>query len=133
MKTNLTTELNELTYKLNGIAMKVHRVLGHGFAEAVYKEALEYEFQLAGIPYEREKEFKIRYLDIILKTKYRADFVVYGDILIEAKAQHGIAEGNFRQVINYLAVSKSRIGLIYNFGTPSLMIKRLLLGDRADN
>ena len=110
----------EKTYLLNGIAMEVHRILGRGFLEIVYKDALEYEFKNRKIKYEREKEYLIAYKDTILPHKFYADFVVFDKIILEVKAQEGIVEEHYRQVINYLAVSKCKIGLIYKFGGPSL-------------
>jgi GxxExxY protein len=117
----------EKTYLLNGIAMEVHRILGRGFLEIVYKDALEYEFKNRKIKYEREKEYLIAYKDTILPHKFYADFVVFDKIILEVKAQEGIVEEHYSQVINYLAVSKCKIGLIYNFGSPSLEIKRVIL------
>ncbi|MCC6836413.1 MAG: GxxExxY protein [Cytophagales bacterium] len=107
--------------------MEVHRILGRGFLEIVYKDALEYEFKNRKIKYEREKEYLIAYKDTILPHKFYADFVVFDKIILEVKAQEGIVEEHYSQVINYLAVSKCKIGLIYNFGSPSLEIKRVIL------
>ncbi|HRG07937.1 MAG TPA: GxxExxY protein [Cyclobacteriaceae bacterium] len=117
----------EKTYQLNGIAMEIHRILGRGFLEIVYKDALEYEFKMGKIKYEREKEYSITYKDIILPHKFFADFVVFDKIIVEVKAQEGVVEDHYSQVINYLAVSKCKIGLIYNFGASSLEIKRVIL------
>jgi GxxExxY protein len=119
--------LQEESYLLNGIAMEVHRILGRGFLEVVYKDALEYELKERGIPYKREKEYTIQYKKAVLPRKYNADFVVFDQIIVEAKAQRGIAEDHYSQTLNYLAVSKCKIGLIYNFGEPSLVIKRVIL------
>ncbi|HMR58198.1 MAG TPA: GxxExxY protein, partial [Cyclobacteriaceae bacterium] len=71
----------EKTYLLNGIAMEVHRILGRGFLEIVYKDALEYEFKNRKIKYEREKEYLIAYKDTILPHKFYADFVVFDKII----------------------------------------------------
>jgi GxxExxY protein len=125
-------DLKSLTYAINGLAMRVHRELGMGCLEAVYKDALEYELRLAGIEFEREKEYQIRYRDTILKHKYYADFVVQGNLHIEVKAKKGIMDEHYRQVINYLAISKCRLALLYNFGAPSLEIKRIILGPRQE-
>ncbi len=76
----------EETYKINGAAMKVYNTLRHGFLEAVYQEALEIEFKKQDVPFEREKELKIYYDGIELKQIYRADFVCYGNIIVELKA-----------------------------------------------
>lgn len=115
------------TYLLNGIAMEIHRILGRGFLEIVYKDALEYELKKKNIDYQREKEYTVQYKDILLPHSFYADFVVMEKIIVEVKAQKEIAEEHFGQTLNYLAASKCKIGLIYNFGEPSLVIKRVIL------
>ncbi len=119
--------LKEETYKIIGLAMEVYKTLGKGFLEIVYKDALEIEFNLAGIPFDREKQFKIDYKGIILKRFYTADFVIYDKIIIEVKSQKEVIGENYKQTINYLAVSKLNIGLILNFGEDSLKFKRVIL------
>ena len=106
--------------------MEVHRNLGRGFLEIVYKDALEYEFRQQQIQYEREKEFAIEYKNIILPHKYYADFVVYDDIILEIKATCGIIDEFIKQTLNYIKASKSRLGIIINFGEDSLKYKRLV-------
>ncbi|MCD4747688.1 MAG: GxxExxY protein, partial [Bacteroidales bacterium] len=76
----------EESYKIIGICMEVHSILGKGHSEVVYKDALEYEFQVAKIPYSREKQYEIEYKSIILPHHYFADFVVYNKIILEVKA-----------------------------------------------
>lgn len=115
------------TYNIIGIAMEVHKILGRGFLEIVYKDALEYEFQQRKILYEQEKEYKVQYKEIILRHKYNADFVVFDKIILEVKAQNGIEEDHYRQSINYLAASKCKVGLVLNFGDSSLVCKRVIL------
>ena len=110
-----------------GIAFEIHKSLGHGFLEIVYKDALEYELKTKKIFYEREKEFKIEYKGIILPHKFYADFVIFNNLIVEIKAQNGIADIHFSQTLNYLKVSGCKIGLILNFGEPSLQIKRMVL------
>jgi len=119
--------LQEESYEIIGICMEVHRILGKGFLEVVYKDALEYEFQVRGIPYEREKLYKIPYKEIVLRHEFYADFVVHDDIILEVKAQKGIVDEHYKWVINYLAVSKCPLGLIVNFGEDSLKTKRVIL------
>ncbi len=80
----------EEAYKIIGCCMEVHKHLGRGFLEIVYKDALEYEFTLQNIPYKREKEYTIPYKDIVLPHKYCAGFVVFGNIVLEVKATSGI-------------------------------------------
>lgn len=124
--------MNELlfkdeSYKIVGVCMEVHKNLGKGFLEIVYKDALEYEFKLKNIPYEREKEFLIDYKNYILPHKYYADFVVFNNIILEVKAVNGITDEFIKKTLNYLAVSKCKLGLIVNFGEESLKYKRIIL------
>jgi GxxExxY protein len=118
--------LKDESYTLVGICMEVHRELGMGFKEIVYKDALEYEFKTRSIPYTREKEFKIGYKDIILKHRYYADFIVYESIILEVKASSMIVNGFIKQTINYLKASGLQLGIIANFGEPSLVSKRVV-------
>ncbi len=74
------------TYKIIGLCMEVHNNLGKGFSEIVYKDALEIEFKDAGIHYQREKEYSVNYKGIILPHKFYADFVVFGNIILEIKS-----------------------------------------------
>jgi GxxExxY protein len=117
----------EESFEIIGICMEVHRILGKGFLEIVYKDAIEYEFKKKGISYEREKKYEIEYKNIILPHHFYADFVVHNKIILEVKAQQGIVENHYKWVINYLAVSKCKLGLITNFGEDSLVTKRLIL------
>jgi GxxExxY protein len=107
--------------------MEVHRILERGFLEIVYKDALEYEFGLKNIPYEREKEFKINYKDIILPHKFYADFIINNDIILEVKAVSGIVDEFIKLTLNYMACSNAKLGIIVNFGEDSLKYKRLVL------
>ena len=118
---------HEEYYKIIGLCMEVHKVLGGGLLEAVYKEALEIEFKNQGIPYEREKEFKIYYKETLLKKRFYADFVVCNDIILEVKATKLIIDENIVQTLNYLAITKNKLGIIANFSTKSLQQKRLVL------
>ncbi len=115
------------TYEIIGACMEVHRNLGHGFLEIVYKDALEIEFKKKDIPYKREKEYNAEYKGVILPHKFYADFIVFENVILEVKASKGIADEHYSQVINYLAVSKCKIGLLINFGEPSLYSKRIIL------
>ena len=118
---------HEEYYKIIGLCMEVHKVLGGGLLEAIYKEALEIEFKNHGIPYEREKEFKIYYKETLLKKRFYADFVVCNDIILEVKATKLIIDENIVQTLNYLAITKNKLGIIANFSTKSLQQKRLVL------
>ncbi len=115
------------TYLLIGIGMTIHRILGKGFLEIVYKDAFEYELRRNNVAYEREKEFTVIYKDIALPHKFYADFVIENQIILELKSKSGIIEEHYAQVINYLAVSKLQVGLILNFNDNSLQYKRVAL------
>lgn len=119
--------MKEETYKVIGLCMEVHKVLGKGHSEAVYAEALEYEFNQNNIPYEREKSYHIYYKDIRLSKFYYADFVVFGDLIIELKAISELSSKEIKQVLNYLAASKNKLGLLVNFGEDNLAYKRIIL------
>ena len=114
-------------YKIIGLCMEVHKILGKGFLEIVYKDALEFEFKKNKIPYEREKEFKIEYKTIILPHKFFADFVVYDNIILEVKAVNGLVEDIVKLVLNYMAAAKARLGILTNFGSSSLQFKNVVL------
>jgi GxxExxY protein len=113
-------------YKIIGAAMEVHRLLGCGFLEAVYQEALELEFQARNIPYEREKTLQISYKGKKLKKEYVADFVCFDSVIVELKALSALNNDHLAQVINYLKATEIEIGLLINFGTASLEHKRLV-------
>ena len=117
----------EESYKVIGLCMEVHRELGRGLLEVVYKDALEYEFKINRIPYEREKGYEVQYKDIILPHQFYADFVVYDNIILEVKATGKIVNEFIKQTLNYIAIAKSPLGLLVNFGEPSLTYKRLVL------
>jgi GxxExxY protein len=119
--------LKEESYKIIGICMEVHKILGKGHSEVVYKDALEYEFKLNSIPFEREKMYEIEYKDIVLPRKYVADFVIYNEIIFEVKAISQLTNSDIKQTLNYLASSKNKLGLLANFGEDSLKYKRIIL------
>ena len=104
------------SYAINGAAMQVYNVLGHGFLESVYQEALAIEFTKRGIPYQREKELKIYYDGKELQQTYRADFVCYDDIIVEIKAVSELDGSHRSKVYNYLKATGFKLGLLINFG-----------------
>ena len=115
------------SFKIIGLCMEVHRELGKGHDEVIYKDALEFEFGQNQIPFSREKKYQIQYKTIILRHKYYADFVVDDKILLEAKAVVCLTDAHVKQVLNYLAASKLKLGLLVNFGEDSLVFKRIVL------
>ena len=105
------------SYDITGAAMHVYNTLGPGFLEAVYQETLAIEFKKRGIPYEQEKELKVFYDGQELKQTYRADFVCYGNIIVELKAVSELDNSHRSQVYNYLKATGYKLGIIFNFGS----------------
>ena len=114
------------SYAVIGAAMAVHRELGHGFLEAVYQEALAREFAFAGIAFEREVGFPIRYRGELLNATYRVDFVCFRALIVEIKALQRISGAEEAQVMNYLKASGLHRALLVNFGASSLGYKRFV-------
>jgi GxxExxY protein len=117
----------EETYKIIGICMEVHRNLGPGLLEVIYKDALEIEFRQNNIPFIREKEFFIEYKGQILPHKFYADFIVCEDVILEVKAIKEFSNEHIAQTLNYMKLSNSEIGLLVNFQIKSLQYKRYVL------
>ena len=117
------------TYEIIGAAMAVHRELGHGFLEVVYQTALEREFQYQGIPFERERRLPVSYRGEQI-AEYLADFICFGQIIVELKALQKLTGVEEAQVINYLKATGFQRALLLNFGTPSLQHKRLVFNLR---
>ena len=93
----------------------------------LYKDALEYEFKLNNIPFEREKEFKVNYKNITLSHKFYADFVIFDKIILEIKATENLHDKHLAQCINYLKVSGCRLAILANFHKDFLDHKRVIL------
>lgn len=117
----------ELSYKIIGHCMEVHSILGKGFSEAVYKDALEYDFNYSGIHFQREKNFKIYYKSDFLRHNFIADFVIEDNIILEVKAVSNLTDSHIKQTLNYLAASGLTLALLINFGEDSLSYRRVLL------
>lgn len=108
------------------ILHRVHKTLGCGFLEPVYQEALAIEFRHQGIPFEQEKELTITFKGIELRKRYNADFICYGKIILETKAAKELCDNYRAQTINYLKATKMKLGLLVNFGEPSLKYERFI-------
>lgn len=113
-------------YTIVGILFEVHKNLGKGFSEIVYKDAIEYEFQQKNIAYQREKEFAVHYKETTLKHKFYADFVVYDKIILEIKTVDCFNNSHYNQCLNYLKVSKNKLAILANFNLVSLEYKRII-------
>lgn len=116
----------EDTYKIIGALIEVHKNLGKGFSEIVYKDAFEYELKKNEISFEREKEYLVHYKDIILNHKFYADFVVLDKIILEIKSTDSLHEKHISQCLNYLHVSGHRLAILVNFNKTSLEYKRII-------
>ena len=119
---------DQQTYDIIGAAMEVHRVLGPGFLEVVYQDAMEQEFRIRQIVFRREVALPVFYKGTQLSSTYRADFVFFDEIIVELKALSAIGNIENAQVLNYLKASGFKRGLLFNFGAQSLQVQRLVLG-----
>ena len=116
----------EEVYKIVGAAMEVHRILGSGFLEAVYQEALSIEFKSSNIPFVEFPQLKIDFKGNILKKKFVCDFICYNEIIVEIKAINQCGHNEEAQIINALNASKKPVGVLINFGETSLYWKRFV-------
>jgi len=126
MRANLDLRLDKLTEKIIGAAFNVSNTLGHGFLESVYKKALIEELTFTGLTLDVEKMFPIRYREKLIGN-YVADLIIEDTIIVELKATDGLTPANKAQVLNYLKASMRPVGLLLNFGTPRLQLRRVLL------
>jgi GxxExxY protein len=126
MHTNSLLHKEEV-FQLVGLCMEIHRELGRGHDELINKDGLVIELGRAKIPFVREKQYVITYKGFILPHFYYADFVVWDKMLFEAKAVEKLTDSHIKQVLNYLAASKLRLGLLVNFASDSLEWKRVIL------
>jgi GxxExxY protein len=115
----------DLTHKIIGCSMEVHKALGNGFQEVIYQRALEIEMGFQGLLFEREKELPIFYRGQNIGTR-RVDFFVDGKVMVELKAIIELEDVHLAQAKNYLEAYKTEVGLLVNFGAKSLQFKRLI-------
>ena len=116
----------DLTYKIIGIAMEIHRELQSGFLEAVYEEVMSKELKKAKIPFENQVRIDIYYKGEKLDKQYQADFIIDDKVLVELKGISKITDIERAQVINYLKATGLKVGLIINFGGKSLEWERVV-------
>src|SRR5437016_3398710 len=115
------------TYAIIGAAMEVHGQLGYGFAEAVYQEALAIEFTERAIQFGKEVPLPVTYKGRLLECGYRADFICFGEVLVELKGIRMLTHYDTAQVINYLKATGLKKALLLNFGSTSLEFERIIL------
>jgi GxxExxY protein len=118
--------LKDEVYSIIGAAMEVHSILGCGFLEPVYQEALEIELRKRKIPYAPQKQLPIYYKDNRLKKTYVADYIAFEKIVIEIKAITHLSSLEEAQLLNYLKATDHEVGLLINFGAESLQWKRMV-------
>ena len=122
-------DVNELSGKVIGAAIEVHKILGPGLLESAYEECLCHEFGLRGIPFERQKELPIKYKGTSLNCGYRLDIVVANRVILELKACETLEAIHEAQLLTYLKLTGIQLGLLINFNVPVLKegIRRLAL------
>jgi len=121
------TDINQLTGKVIGAAIEVHKALGPGLLESAYEECLCHEFKLRSFPFERQKELPIEYKGAKLDCGYRLDIVVWNKIIIELKSCSELQPIHEAQLLTYLKLTNMKVGLLINFNVPVLKegIKRM--------
>lgn len=117
--------IDELSNKIIGIAIEVHKTIGPGFVEKIYERALAYEFQKRKIKFANQKVIRVRYKEIELGDQ-RIDFLIKNEIILELKAVSQIDELHIAQMLSYLKATNKKLGLILNFAKPTLEIKRVI-------
>jgi GxxExxY protein len=123
-------ERDPQTHAIIGAAMEVHTELGPGFLESVYQEALAREFTASGIPFATEVELPIFYKGERLTTYFRADFICFGEVVVELKALKLLSGVEESQLLNYLKATGNERGLLLNFGSLRLEVKRMVFTPR---
>ena len=116
---------SELTGKIIGCAMEVHKILGSGFQEVIYQRALAIEMTLQGVDFKREFDMQIFYKGEQIGTR-RVDFLVEGIVSVEIKAIAALDDTHLTHALNYLEAYNLEIGLLINFGSKSLQYRRLI-------
>ena len=116
----------EECYKIVGLLYEVHKNLGRGLSQIVYKDALEFELNESNIHYEREKEYTVKYKNSILKHKFYADFIIHDKIILEIKTVECFNNSHYNQCLNYLKISGNKLAILVNFNLNSLEYKRIV-------
>ena len=122
-------EFDELSRKVIGCAIEVHRTLGPRLLESTYRQCLAWELSQAGIPFQMEMPLPVRYKGILLDCGYRIDLLVSGDLIVEIKSAETLLPIHQAQILTYMRLAKVPLGLLINFNVTKLQngIKRLVL------
>jgi len=126
--TEIPKEINDLTKTILDCSFRIHSALGPGLLESAYEACLEYEMKESGLYVERQKQLPLLYKEVRIDTGYRLDFLIESKVIIEVKSIEVLADIHIAQVLTYLRLSGSRIGLLINFNVKHLKdgIKRLV-------
>ena len=120
--------LKDEVYAVVGAAMDVYYTMGLGFLEPVYQEALRIEFGRREIPFAAQEPLSLHYKDTLLQKKYFADFFCYSQIIVEIKVMERLSNREMAQLINYMKITRTRVGVLINFGSrPTLEWKRCVV------
>ena len=119
----------EKMYQVIGATMEVYNEIGYGLSEPIYQECLSFVCTEKGIPWEREKPLKMYFRGQELKKTYVADFVCFGDLIVELKAVSELANEHRGQLFNYLRITDSYAGILINFGNPKMLISERYIYD----
>ena len=122
-------EFDELSRRVIGCAIEVHRNLGPGLLESTYRQCLAYELSHAGLSFQMEVLLPVRYKETLLNCGYRIDLLVNGDLVVEAKSVETLLPIHHAQILTYMRVSKVPLGLLINFNVTKLQngLKRFVL------
>ena len=125
------SKLNELSHRVIGLCIEVHRELGPGLLESAYEEALAFELTQAGLKFERQREMPLLYKGVKLDCGYRLDLVVEGELILELKAANELLPVHHAQLLTYLRLERRSLGLLINFNVPVLKhgIRRVVAGE----
>lgn len=125
----MNTEINQLTERVIGAAIEVHRELGPGLLESAYQRALAHELRLRGVAFEEQKLCPIKYKDLVIDDAYRLDFLIDGLVVVELKTVDALLDVHDAQVLTYLKFTGCHIGLLLNFRSTVLTrgLRRLAL------
>ena len=124
--------LKDEVYAVVGAAMEVQRVLGRGFLEGVYQDAMQLELNARGVPFEAEKPIDVEYKGQCLTHRYYADLVCFGQVIVELKALSRLSGNEEAQVLNYLKATDFKVGVLINFGRPGKLEWKRFANTLAD-
>ena len=117
---------NEISYKIRGIIFDIYNNLGPGLYESVYEEILAFELSKANLKFSRQMQLPVTWKGLIMDHGFRADIIVENKVIIEIKSVEIIANVHHKQLLTYLRVSDLRLGLLVNFNSEPLYIKRIV-------